>query len=80
VDNVFPAEILKICSLVMKGSVPEATQVQSLAYYLVHHSRSCMFARDRVSPFQLEGKRHKKWYKGGKIDDSTVVVALVRET
>jgi len=79
-DNIFPAEILKICSLAMKGSESnEATQVQSIAHHLVHYSRSCMFS-DRVSPFQLEAKRHRKSYRGGKVDDVTVVVALVQET
>ncbi|KAF7338300.1 Protein phosphatase [Mycena venus] len=83
-DNVFPAEILKICSLVMNRPEPEASKVQAIAQSLVHHSRRCMFS-ERVSPFEIEGKRHRQLYNGqlwhgGKVDDVTVVVALVRET
>ncbi|KAJ7046777.1 protein serine/threonine phosphatase 2C [Mycena alexandri] len=77
-DNIFPAEILKLCTLVMNGSEPEAKKAQLLAKSLVYNSRVCMF-NDRVSPFELEARRHRKIYRGGKIDDVTVVVALVRE-
>ncbi|KAJ7452416.1 phosphatase 2C-like domain-containing protein [Mycena galericulata] len=79
-DDSRQPEILKICSLVMKGSGSEAAQIQSIAQHLVNYSRSCMFS-DRVSPFQLEAKQHKKWHQGGNIVYSvTVVAALVRET
>ncbi|KAJ7449806.1 phosphatase 2C-like domain-containing protein [Mycena latifolia] len=78
-DNVFPAEMLKICSLTMSGLESEAEQVQSLAAHLIHYARKCMFSY-KVSPFQLDARRHRKSYQGGKVDDVTVVVALVRET
>lgn len=78
-DNVFPAEILAICSLSMGGQESETEQVQTIATHLVSYARKCMFS-DKVSPFQLDARRHKKYYMGGKVDDVTVVVALVRET
>jgi len=78
-DNIFPSEILKICALVMNGPGAEATKVQAIAQSLVYHSRVCMFS-ERPSPFELEARQHRKVYRGGKVDDVTVVVALVRET
>ncbi|KAJ7940643.1 phosphatase 2C-like domain-containing protein [Mycena leptocephala] len=78
-DNIFPAEILKICKWVMNNPGSEATKVQAIAQSLVYNSRACMF-HDRVSPFELEARKHGRLYHGGKVDDVTVVVALVRET
>ncbi|KAJ6630798.1 phosphatase 2C-like domain-containing protein [Mycena sp. CBHHK59/15] len=63
-DNVYPLEILKMCSLIMQGPGPEAKQVQSIAENLVRLARACMFS-DRVSPFELEAKQHRKVYTGG---------------
>jgi hypothetical protein len=92
-----PAEILKICKWVMNNPGSEATKVQAIAQSLVYNSRACMF-HDRVSPFELEARKHGRLYHGGvsrslcrlqgldvprilqKVDDVTVVVALVRET
>ncbi|KAJ7343489.1 phosphatase 2C-like domain-containing protein [Mycena albidolilacea] len=83
-DNVFPAEVLQICSLVMNGPESEAAKVQKLAQTLVFYSRRCM-SSDQVSPFEREAKKHRQLYggklwQGGKVDDVTVVVALVQET
>ncbi|KAJ6596889.1 phosphatase 2C-like domain-containing protein [Mycena vulgaris] len=64
-DNVFTDDIVQICSLVMSGPGSEAEQVQSIARSLVHHARRCMFSQEKVSPFQLEAKRHRKLYQGG---------------
>ncbi|KAJ7109372.1 phosphatase 2C-like domain-containing protein [Mycena epipterygia] len=78
-DNVFPTEILKICALTMNGPGSDATHVESIAGHLIHYARACMFS-DRITPFELEARQHRKVYEGGKVDDVTVVVALVRET
>ncbi|KAJ7155970.1 phosphatase 2C-like domain-containing protein [Mycena crocata] len=78
-DNIFSAEMLEICTLAMKSQVTEATQVQMIAEGLVHFSRVCMF-NNRTSPFEIEARQNRKLYKGGKVDDVTVLVALVRET
>jgi len=77
-DNIYEAEILKLCTLVMNSPEPEAKKAEMLAKSLVYNSRVCMF-NHRVSPFELEARLHRKLYRGGKIDDATVVVALVRE-
>ena len=34
---------------------------------------------NKRTPFEVEAGRHKQFYKGGKIDDITVVVALVEK-
>ncbi|KAJ7709909.1 phosphatase 2C-like domain-containing protein [Mycena rosella] len=78
-DNVFPAEMLKICSLTMSGPGSEMEQVQAIAGHLVQYARRCMFS-SKLSPFELDARRYKQRYQGGKVDDVTVVVALVRET
>ncbi|KAJ7632615.1 phosphatase 2C-like domain-containing protein [Roridomyces roridus] len=84
VDNVFQAQILEICSLVMKTSAPDETLANSIAYYLLWVARQSMFS-DAVTPFEVESsrvprRRGEPIYRGGKVDDCTVVVALVRET
>ncbi|KAJ7774614.1 phosphatase 2C-like domain-containing protein [Mycena maculata] len=79
-DNVFTAETLKICSLAMMASKSEAIQVKLIAHNLVNYARKCMYSHSKLSPFQLEARRHRKRFQGGKIDDVTVLVALVRET
>ncbi|KAJ7273709.1 phosphatase 2C-like domain-containing protein [Mycena haematopus] len=78
-DNIFPAEILQICSLIMNRPDSEAGKVQAIAQNLVNYSRKRMFS-DQVSPFEVDSLRHRKWWQGGKVDDVTVVVALVQET
>ncbi|KAJ7172479.1 phosphatase 2C-like domain-containing protein [Mycena filopes] len=71
-DNIFPAEILKICGWIMNSVGSDETKAELLAQSLVYNARSCMF-NGRVSPFELEARRHRKVYEGG-------VLALVRET
>ncbi|KAJ6502554.1 phosphatase 2C-like domain-containing protein [Mycena sanguinolenta] len=78
-DNIFPAEILTICSLIMNKPDSETAKVRMLAQSLVNHSQNCMFSH-QVSPFEIDARRHRQRWQGGKIDDVTVVVALVQET
>ncbi|KAF9053669.1 protein serine/threonine phosphatase 2C [Hymenopellis radicata] len=79
-DNVFPSEILNIVSLVGRSGLPESSQAQSIADRLISHARHCMFNKYRVSPFEQAAARDGKFFRGGKIDDVTVVVAIVNET
>ncbi|KAK7014866.1 protein phosphatase [Favolaschia claudopus] len=79
-DNVFPDDILKICALVMQGLEPDEAKVQNLARSLVHYAQKRMDGLG-ITPFELEARRHRKQvWRGGKVDDVTVVVALVKET
>jgi len=79
-DNVFPAEVLTICSLVARAGGSEDQQVQAMADRMVEYARQCMKNRNRVSPFEREASRHGMYFRGGKLDDVTVIVGLVRET
>ncbi|KAJ3936848.1 MAG: phosphatase 2C-like domain-containing protein [Lentinula lateritia] len=79
-DNVFPSEMLSICSLAGRKDATEDEQVQSMADNLILYARQCMMDRRRISPFEREAAREGMFFRGGKIDDVTVVVALVRET
>jgi hypothetical protein len=51
-DNVYPAEISSIVSLVMRPTSTEEQQAQDIADRLVEYARSCMFKKNRVSPFE----------------------------
>ncbi|KAJ6496674.1 protein serine/threonine phosphatase 2C [Mycena vitilis] len=63
-DNIFPSEILHISTIVMKSSGSEADKARAIAQSLVQNSRFCMF-NDRVSPFELEARQHRKVFFGG---------------
>jgi len=79
-DNVFPNEIISICNLVARSGGPEDTQVQAMADRIVDYARQCMANKKRPSPFEREAARKGMFFRGGKMDDVTVVLALVRET
>ncbi|KAL4265225.1 Protein phosphatase [Pleurotus pulmonarius] len=79
-DNVFPSEMSTICSLVARSGGSEDEQVQAMADRIVDYARKCMKNKTRVSPFEREAARQGIFFQGGKPDDVTVVVALVRET
>jgi len=51
-DNVYPAEISSIVSLVMRQGASEERQAQDLADRLVEYARICMFKKNKVSPFE----------------------------
>ncbi|TFY82095.1 hypothetical protein EWM64_g1916 [Hericium alpestre] len=79
-DNVFNNEILSICSLVARAGGPEDDQVQTMADRTVEYARACMFKTTRMSPFEKAAAREGYAFRGGKMDDVTVVMALVRES
>ncbi|KAF8910938.1 phosphatase 2C-like domain-containing protein [Gymnopilus junonius] len=79
-DNVFPSEMVTICSLVARAGGTEDEQVQAMADRLVDYARQCMKSKLRVSPFEREASRVGQYFRGGKIDDVTVIVALIRES
>lgn len=51
-DNVFPAELVAICSLIARAGGSEGEQVQSMADRIVQYAQACMRDRKRVSPFE----------------------------
>ncbi|KAL4067619.1 phosphatase 2C-like domain-containing protein [Scleroderma citrinum] len=79
-DNVFPTDIVTICSLVARSGGPEDERVQSMSEAIVRYALICMGDRKRVSPFEREASREGMFYRGGVCDPVTVVMALVRET
>ncbi|KAI9509374.1 phosphatase 2C-like domain-containing protein [Russula earlei] len=79
-DNVFNHEITSICSLISRSGASENAQVQLTSDRIIEYARACMYNDRRTSPFEkmaaMNGKYH---FTGGKPDDITLVVALVRE-
>ncbi|KAH0583883.1 hypothetical protein H2248_009477 [Termitomyces sp. 'cryptogamus'] len=78
-DNVFASEMVQLCALIARRGGTEDEQVQMIADRLVDCARLCMNSTMRVSPFERDAARHGMYFRGGKPDDVTVVVALVRE-
>ncbi|KAJ7067931.1 hypothetical protein C8F01DRAFT_1116238 [Mycena amicta] len=78
-DNVFPHEMVEICSPDPEAGDSDDAQAQSMADRLVIHARECMATKTRVSPFEREAARRGMFFPGG-VRFVTVVVALVRET
>jgi len=72
--------MVTICSLVARAGGSEDQQVQAMADRLVEYACQCMKNKNRVSPFEREASREGIDFQGGKPDDVTVIVALVRET
>ncbi|KAJ3503497.1 hypothetical protein NLJ89_g8404 [Agrocybe chaxingu] len=79
-DNVFPSEMVTICSLVARAGGAEDQQVQNMADRMVEYARQCMKDKTRVSPFERDASRQGMYFRGGKPDDVTVIVGLIRET
>ena len=51
-DNVFPKEMLSICSLTARRSGPEEKLPERIASNLVAYAQKCMHREDKISPFQ----------------------------
>ncbi|KDQ14074.1 hypothetical protein BOTBODRAFT_33185 [Botryobasidium botryosum FD-172 SS1] len=78
-DNVWPSELLQCVTHVLRSNVPEARQAQDLADICVHLAMQSMHRYDKVSPFEMESQRSRFRHYGGKVDDVTVIVALISE-
>ncbi|KAI0780963.1 protein serine/threonine phosphatase 2C [Trametes elegans] len=95
-DNVFPAEMVAICSLVARqsqmtkrtitpsgelesGEHVEDHEAQAMAERIVDYARMCMYNQKRVSPFERAAAREGMYFRGGKVDDVTVLVTIVQE-
>ncbi|KAF8275027.1 phosphatase 2C-like domain-containing protein [Lactarius quietus] len=78
-DNLFNHEITSICSLVFRSGGSEEEQVKLISDRIIEYARICMFDGRRISPFQKTAAMNGIAFSGGKLDDITLVVALVRE-
>ncbi|KAF8680885.1 Stage II sporulation protein E (SpoIIE) [Rhizoctonia solani] len=80
-DNVHPGEILALASLLRRGTAdqPGVNFAQVFADKLVEYAVGCMFAYDKISPFELAAQDEGFKHVGGKIDDVTIVTARIVE-
>ncbi|KIM33310.1 hypothetical protein M408DRAFT_326073 [Serendipita vermifera MAFF 305830] len=78
-DNLFSHDVASISALVMRANETPEQLAQTLADRLALYATQCMWDKKRVSPFEVGCRRAGEYWKGGKIDDVTVVVALVSE-
>lgn len=82
-DNVFPYEVETLIQRIQQNNeklkYPEGKQrsTQHIADALRNYARLCADKEDKKSPFEAEAKKHGLIYKGGKMDDITIVVANV---
>ncbi|KAI0798040.1 phosphatase 2C-like domain-containing protein [Abortiporus biennis] len=92
-DNVFTSEITSICSLVSRqfalspdnmgieeDKLNDDRRAQAIADRLVDYAQMCMMSKTRASPFERAATRAAKYYRGGKLDDVTVLAVIVRES
>ncbi|TFK29931.1 protein serine/threonine phosphatase 2C [Coprinopsis marcescibilis] len=79
-DNVFPPELVQICRLLARSNKTEDEKAQCMADRMVEYAQKCMHNKNRVSPFERDAARQGMFFRGGKPDDVTVIVALVQET
>ncbi|KAI0818611.1 protein serine/threonine phosphatase 2C [Irpex lacteus] len=65
-DNVFPTELVSICSLAHKFiQTEEDAQVQTIAERIVNYAQLCMKNKKRVSPFERAAAREGMYFRGG---------------
>ncbi|XP_006458135.1 hypothetical protein AGABI2DRAFT_115147 [Agaricus bisporus var. bisporus H97] len=79
-DNVFSNEMTTICRLVARSGGTEDEIAQAMADRMVEYSLQCMRSKTRVSPFERDAARQGMFFRGGKEDDVTVIVGLIKET
>ena len=91
VDNVFPAELEQLVSLVAdrvanppapvdgQPAEPERSLAQYVADVAVNFARLCSFKPNKESPFEVEARRYGHHdLKGGKVDDVCVIAVVVK--
>lgn len=84
-DNVFMREVEVLLQRLRDqkeynvGDGFEQEYVDKIADSLVSYAKLCSEKKDKQSPFELEAKRNRMIYKGGKVDDICVAVALVKQ-
>jgi protein phosphatase PTC7 len=70
-DNVFPAEMITICSFAARSGGSEDEQVQTMADHIVDYARQCMVNHRRVSPFESTSTYSSPlWYLTSTIGDA----------
>lgn len=59
-------------------AIADQKLTQHAADSLVNYAKLCSDKEDKKSPFEVEAAKHGLRYRGGKVDDICVIVALVR--
>lgn len=72
-DNMFDHELEEIVKDQEECSTPE-----DIAWYIAENALYDSLDKDSETPFSTASKKAGKTHQGGKIDDITVVVALVQ--
>ncbi|EJF65839.1 protein serine/threonine phosphatase 2C [Dichomitus squalens] len=70
--------ITPVGEMEFEGSA-EDQEVQAMAERIVDYARICMANTKRVSPFERAAAREGMYFRGGKVDDVTVLVTMVQE-
>lgn len=78
-DNIFVADILSIIRRIGEFDGKYLENKQEVANYLSNLAILNGKNTRYISPFAVNAKRHKKFWRGGKLDDTTVIVAQVVE-
>jgi len=78
-DNVFPSEVLSICSLIRRTDASDDHQAQDMADRIVMYALGCMHNSNKISPFENAALKHGLHFRGGKVDDVTAIVAIITE-
>lgn len=79
-DNMFGAEIMEEVSLSLAdvgNSLEPATTAQRLAEAIARRASVYANSETRNSPFAQEARKEGRRFRGGKLDDITVVVSIV---
>ncbi|KAG0176802.1 hypothetical protein DFQ28_010696 [Apophysomyces sp. BC1034] len=82
-DNVYPHETLALVNTAMETLIEPTdeevvTTVRGLAKSLTDTARRMSLDPKRLSPWARDARAHGSNYRGGKVDDITCIVTLVR--
>ncbi|MBW0526486.1 hypothetical protein O181_066201 [Austropuccinia psidii MF-1] len=78
-DNLFPEDIRIATRHVLSKGLADSDFIQELAHTLCFYARVVSFQSKRVTPFEVEARKHNIHdMTGGKVDDVTLVASLVR--
>ncbi|KAJ8496546.1 hypothetical protein ONZ45_g12407 [Pleurotus djamor] len=78
VDNVYLDEITEICGVVLREGRPDRDQARIIADRIIDYASQCMRSTSILTPFEREAIKQGVSHRGGKMDDVTVIVTIVR--
>jgi serine/threonine protein phosphatase PrpC len=80
-DNVYSHETLALINAGTHNMTPEDEQpvIEQLVKALTLAARKLSFDRKRLSPWAKAAQENGNFYRGGKVDDITCILTLVRQ-